>query len=296
MRTLRCLSFSVLVLIPLSLCGQTGNILIGPGDLLHIQVFDTPEMDQHPRVTANGDAALQFLGNVHLAGMAPSDAARDIEQRLMQGKLVLHPQVTVTIEQYATQNVSVLGEVHQPGSYQITAPRSVIDLLAMAGGVTPSADRHITIKRHGLDGQKVSYFLSNDPNAAFDKSVVVYPGDTVLVEKAGIVYVLGDVRNPGGYTMDDNRSQLTALQMVAQAGGLNKTAVAEHARLIRKQPNGTFKETRLELSRMQKGKEPDVALNAGDVVYVPFSYLKGIGLGAAGITASMGSAAVYTVH
>lgn len=267
--------------------------MIGPGDLLHIQVFDTPEMEQHVRVSDAGDAAVEFLGNVHMAGSTPAEAAHEIELRLVEGKIVQHPQVTVFIDQYATQNVSVLGEVHQPGSYQITAPRSVIDILAMAGGVTPIADRNITIKRHGFDGEKVSYFLSNDANAAFDKTVQVYPGDTVLVEKAGIVYVLGDVKNPGGYTMDDNRSQLTALQMIAQAGGLNKTAVPEHARLIRKNPDGSLNETRVQISRMQKGKDIDVPLEAGDIVFVPFSYVKGIGLGAAGITASVASAALY---
>ena len=115
----------------------------------------------------------------------------------------------------------------------------------------------------------------------------------MLVEKAGIVYVLGDVKNPGGYTMDDNRSQLTALQMIAQAGGLNKTAVPEHARLIRKNPDGSLNETRVQISRMQKGKDIDVPLEAGDIVFVPFSYVKGIGLGAAGITASVASAALY---
>lgn len=292
----RRLLFLLLVptLLQLTLSAQSPSILIGPGDLIHIQVFDTPEMDQHPRVAENGDVPLEFLGNVHLAGLTTSEAAREIEHRLVAASILLHPQVTVFIDQYATQNVSVLGEVHQPGSYQITAPRSVIDMLAMAGGVTPAADRNITIKRQGRDGQKISYFLSNDPNAAFDNSVLVYPGDTILVEKAAFVYILGDVRSPGGYMMDDNRSQLTALQIVAQAGGLNKTAVPEHARLIRKNPDGSFNETRLELSKMQKGKEPDLPLAPGDIIYVPFSYVKGIGLGAAGITASVASAALYT--
>lgn len=294
MRTLNWLLPSLLSLLSLNLGAQTNQLVIGPGDLLHVQVFDTPEMEQHPRVSGSGDVPLEFLGTVHLAGSTPTEAAREIENRLMEAKIVRHPQVTVSIDQYATQNVSVLGEVHQPGSYQITAPRTVIDLLAMAGGVTPTADRNITIKRHGLDGEKVQYFLSNNANTAFDKSVLVYPGDTVLVEKAGIVYVLGDVRNPGGYTMDDNRSQLTALQMIAQAGGLNKTAVPEHARLIRKNPDGSLNETRMQISRMQKGKETDVPLEAGDIVFVPFSYVKGIGLGAAGITASVASAALYT--
>ena len=294
MRVRSLVPLLLLSLLPPVLCGQGPNILIGPGDLIHIQVFDTPEMEQRLRVSENGDVSLEFLGNLHLAGMSTAQAARELERRFEAGKILLHPQVTVFIDQYATQSVSILGEVHQPGTYQITAPRSIIDILAMAGGATSAADRHITIKRHGPKGQKVSYFLSNEANEAFDQSVLVYPGDTVLVEKAAFVYILGDVRNPGGYIMDDNRSEFTALQLVAEAGGLNKTSVPEHSRLIRNNPDGTLDETRIQLARMQKGKEPDLPLFAGDIIFVPFSYVKGIGLGAAGITAAVASAALYT--
>jgi polysaccharide export outer membrane protein len=284
----------VLVAGSLAAAAQQDKLQIGPGDLVHVVVFDTPELEQHPRISESGDAHLEFLGEIHLGGMTPSEAAREIEQKLIDNKLVLHPQVTVTIDQYATQSVSVLGEVHQPGSYQITAPRSVIDMIALAQGLNPAADRNITIKRHGSDGEKVTYFLSNNANTAFDKSVLVYPGDTVLVPKAGIVYVLGDVRSPGGFTMDDNRSELTALQMIAEAGGMNKTAVMDHTRLIRKNPAGGFTEIPLQVAKMQRGKEEDIPLQAGDIVYVPFSYVKGVALGAAGIAASVSGAVVST--
>lgn len=273
---------------------QSASLLIGPGDLLHVQVFNTPELEQHPRVSTSGDVPLEFLGNVHVAGMTPADAGTDIEHLLVANNLVLRPQVTVTIDQYATQSVSILGEVHTPGSYQITAPRSVIDMLAMAGGLTPTADRNITIERQGSKSDTVSYFLSNDSQTAIQKSVLVNPGDTIVIAKAGIVYVLGDVGRPGGYTLDDNRSQLTALQLVAQAGGLNKTAIYNHIRLIRKNPDGTLAETRLRFSDMQKGKVADVDLEAGDILFVPFSYVKGVGLGASGIAAAVTSAEIDT--
>jgi polysaccharide export outer membrane protein len=288
----------LLAILICSLCpfarAQSDSLLIGPGDLIHVQVFNTPELDQHPRVSESGDVPLEFLGNVHVSGLTPAQAAGEIESKLIAAKMVLHPQVTVNVDQFATQTVSVLGEVHQPGTFQITAPRSVIDVLAMAGGLTSSADRHITIKRQDPDGKKISYYLSNDANAAFDKSMLVYPGDSILVSKAGLVYVLGDVGKPGGYVMDDNQSQLTALQMIAQAGGMNKTAVPAHVRLIRKDADGGFSETRLQIAKMQKGKEADVELEPGDIVYVPFSYMKGVGLGAAGIAASVSGAAVET--
>src|SRR5271156_5237496 len=111
------------------------SILIGPGDMLHIQVFDTPEMDQHARVTDDGNVPLIFLGNVHVAGLTPESAARTIETELKSRELMKHPQVTVNIEQYATQGVLVIGQVAHPGSYQIDTARPVLDVLSLAGGL-----------------------------------------------------------------------------------------------------------------------------------------------------------------
>jgi polysaccharide biosynthesis/export protein len=274
---------------------QAESLLIGPGDQLHIQVFETPDLEQHPRVTDAGDAPLMLLGNVHVIGLTPAQASAMIEQDLIKGNFMRHPQVTVTIEQYGTQNVSVLGEVKQPGSYAITAPRSVIDVIALASGLTNVADRSITIERKGDPAQKVNYFLSNNSNDAIDTSVLVYPGDKVLVPKAGIVYVLGDVKTPGAYVMSNNSSQLTVLQLVAAAGGTNHSAVPSHARLIRKDGAAGHTDNPLPLSAMQKGKEADLPMHPGDIVYVPFSYVRNVAAESSGVVAAATGAAIYTL-
>src|SRR5208282_5060460 len=98
-------------------------------------------------------------------------------------------------------------------------PRSILSVIALAGGVTESADHHLMIQRRDSAQQPVSYDLSNDARAAISDSVEVYPGDTVIVPKAGIAYVLGDVGRPGGFLMQNNHSQLTVMQAVALAGG-----------------------------------------------------------------------------
>ena len=123
------------------------SLLIGPGDQLHVQVFATPDLEQHPRVTDAGDVPLMLLGNVHVAGLTPAQAATTIAKDLIAGIFLLHPQVTVTVEQFATQGVTVLGQVKQPGTFPVTAPRSIFDMIAMAGGLTDVADRSITIER-----------------------------------------------------------------------------------------------------------------------------------------------------
>lgn len=271
------------------------SLLIGPGDQLHIMVLETPDLEQHPRVTDAGDVPLMLLGNVRVVGLTPAQAAAVIQQDLVAGNFMHHPQVTVTVDQYATQNVAVLGQVKLPGSFPITAPRSVLDMIALAGGLTDAADRSITIERNSDPTKTVHFFFSNNANDAIDNTILVYPGDKVLVPKAGLVYVLGDVKTPGGYVMSNNSSQLTVLQLVAAAGGTNHSAVPSHARLIRKDGAAGYADKPLPLSAMQKGKESDIPLQPGDIVYVPFSYLRNLAVQSSGVVAAATSATIYAI-
>jgi len=269
---------------------QTESLLIGPGDLIQIRVLDTPELDQAVRVTDAGTIPLTVGGEVKVISDTPAQAARAIEKALLDGYL-RHPKVTVTVTEFATSKVSVMGEVKAPGAYAIHTNRPVVDVLALAGGLTEAADRKIVIENHQTH-EKTGYFVSNTATAALTDAVLIHPGDTVYVPKAGLVYVLGDVGRPGGYTMTNNDSEITALQLVARAGGTNHSAVPAKARLIRKTATG-YTETPIQLSAMQKGKAPDVKLEASDIIYVPFSYMRNFGMQATGVVASVSSAAIY---
>jgi polysaccharide export outer membrane protein len=165
----------------------------------------------------------------------------------------------------------------------------------LAGGLNEVADRNIVIERRGDPDHPLHYNLANDGVLALQTSVLVYPGDTVMVPKAGIVYVLGDVNRPGGIVMDNNSSELTLLQALARAGGVSRTAKQGHAKLLRKDATG-YHETQLSLGEIQKGRQQDIALAPGDVLYVPFSYAKNIAVsGSSGIISSLSSAAVYSM-
>jgi polysaccharide export outer membrane protein len=271
---------------------QNESLLIGPGDLLHLQVYDTPEMEQRARVTDAGTIPFSFLGSVSVSGMTPEQAAWQIQHRLVAAGVMLHPQVTVRVEAYATQNASVMGQVIKPGIYEIDTARKVVEVLALAGGLTDLADRHITIQRFGPAKQKVEYFYSNTAQTALSDDPMVYPGDTVIVPKAAVVYVLGDVSKPGGYPMSTNNSRMTVLQAIALAGYANHTAAVGKSRLVRETATGV-EEINLEVSAIQKGKKPDVALLPDDVVYIPFSFMRNIGINGQGILASAASAAIY---
>jgi polysaccharide biosynthesis/export protein len=285
---------SVLILFCCAGCclAQTESLTIGPGDLLHLKVLEAPELEQATRVSDAGTVALILGGKVHVAGLTPVEAAETIERALVEGHYVLTPHVSVTSEQTATENVTILGQVRTPGSYPIATPRPILDVLALAGGLNDLAQRKVTIQRHSSK-ERVDYVLSNSANAALDANVPVYPGDTVLVPKADVVYVLGDVNRPGGIAIVTNDSKLSALQALTLAGGTPPNAVPSKSRLIRKQADGTHVELPLQLSAMQKGKEPDIPLQGDDIIYVPFSYARNMAVGAGSLVGATSSAAIY---
>jgi polysaccharide biosynthesis/export protein len=267
------------------------SALLGPGDLLHIQVFDEPEMEQRVRVNDAGEVTLSLIGKVKVSGMTPPEAATAIKGKYQSGSFLNDPQVSVSVDESTTQSVSLVGQFQRPGPVTLHTPRGLLDVIAMGGGFNDIADRNITIQRKS--GDKIKVTVPNKAEAALEQSsVMVYPGDTIIAPKAGVVYVLGDVGRPGGYVMN-NDSQITVLQALAMAAGTNKTAKEGRARLVRKD-NEKITEQRLKLTAMQKGETPDIPLQANDIIWVPFSWIKNVASGAANIAASTSSAAIYT--
>ena len=276
--------------------GGQDTLLIAPGDLLHIQVADTPEMDEDARVTDQGLVPVVGIGDVKVAGLTPSDAASVVHDRLINSHYLNHPQVSINVEEFATLQVSVIGEVKTSGAYPIATPRPILDVLALAGGLTPEANRHILVEHKGDQQHPLDYYVSNDGTQAIEQQIMVNPGDTIVVSRAGIVYILGDVNRPGGYVMSNDESQLTLLQGLALAGGVTRAAKQGHAHLIRKKPGGGFADTELSVGEIQKGKQPDLALLPGDVLYLPFSFARNFATtGAASIAASATGAAIYAI-
>jgi polysaccharide export outer membrane protein len=267
------------------------SLLIGPGDLLQITVLDESDLSRKVRVRDSNEITLPYIGSVRVGGLNTAEASAVIAHRYVDGQFLKHPEVSVFVEEYATQSVSVLGQVVHPGPVSISTGRSLVDVISMAGGLTDIADRHITIERGGASHGLVEVFLSNNPEDAFNANVEVFPGDKILVPKAGIVYVLGDVGRPGGYVMQNN-SRMTVLQAVAMASGVNRTASEGRARLIHNS-NGKFDERELPLKEIEQGTAPDELLQADDVIYIPFSFGKNMLMGTNSIIAATSSALIY---
>lgn len=247
------------------------RLFIGPGDLLNITIFNVPELQQTVRVSDTGDVVLSLIGNMHLAGMTVAAAASAIEDEYRNRKMLVDPHVTILVTEYATEGISVLGEVTKPGVYPLLGPHSLLDIISAAGGLTPSAGSTVSIRRRS-GAEQVVQLNVNDPQKALAQDVELQPADMVIVARAAIVYVVGDVGRPGGFMMQNN-GKLTVLQAIALASGVNKTAALSHAKIIHKTPSG-YAEADIHLARLLQGRSPDMALAPEDIVFVPNSKLK----------------------
>jgi polysaccharide biosynthesis/export protein len=246
---------------------------IGAGDLLKISVLGVSDSEQDVRVGSEGNVFLNLVGSVHVAGLTSEQAQATIAGRMSTGGFYNDPQVTVFVKEYATQGVSVLGEVQRPGVYPLLGARTLFDVLSLAGGTTPKAGQVINITRRDHPQSPTSVTLTNDAAQSAPSNIPIFPGDTVMVSKAGIVYVVGDVHRPSGVLME-NGNQMTVLQAIAMVEGTNSTASLNSAKIIRKGPNGPH-ELPLQLKKILNAKAPDIQLQAEDIIFVPGNAAKG---------------------
>jgi polysaccharide export outer membrane protein len=276
---------------------QAPRITIGAGDQLDIEVFDTPELSGLARVSQTGEVNLVVLGNVQVAGLTPNQAARKIESELKSRGILIDPHVTVSIGEYASQGATVTGEVHAPGVYPTLGSRKLLEMIALAGGVTMTAGRTATIIHHDdpQHPQDIALVPNNNSLGAQENPVIL-PGDTVVIDKAGIIYILGDVGKAGGYLIDNN-ARLSLIQALTLAGGWTRTSAQSKVILVRQVPEGR-EEIKLDLAHMIRGKQADIKVNNGDILFVPSSLGKifayqGIGAVVTGAEQAVVYGAIY---
>lgn len=266
---------------------------ISAGDLLDVVVFDTPQLSGKIRVDGHGDISLPLAGNLSVSQLTAEQAGRAIEAKLLRTKILKDPHVLVTVLEYSTQGVTVLGEVKQPGVYPLQGPHVLLDLISAAGGFTPDAGELVTITHRAEPNSPVVLKIGTKPGSTGGSNIDIVPGDTIVVSHAGIVYVLGDVGRPGGFLIQRS-GDLTVLRAVALAQGANKTAALNSAKLIR-QVDGTREEFALPLRKILSNKAPDKTLADGDVLFVPSSAAKNALATAESILPATASAAVFRV-
>jgi polysaccharide export outer membrane protein len=266
-------------------------LVIGPGDELEITVYGAPDLSEHARVSADGNISLPLIGYVRIAGLSSSEAEGAIETQLRQGNVVNDPQVSVYVKEYTNSGISVTGEVAKPGFYSAVGPHRLFDVLQAAGGPTDKAANKVIVS-HRDQKDATTLSISKNPAEMTASNVELQPGDTVVVPKAGIVYVLGEVTRPGGYVLNSTGG-ITVLQVVAVAGGPTHVASAGKTRLLRRTENG-FQEQQIDVTKLLRGKAHDVSVRDEDILFIPSSRIK-TAMNASALLTTVGTTAIYRI-
>jgi len=270
------------------------NVKLGIGDLIEIGVFGVPDLSTKTRISGSGDIYFPLIDYVHIADLTTDEAQELIQKRLEDGGFVRGPHVSIFVDESASQAITLMGEVNKPGPYPAIGERRLFDLISAAGGLTDKAGRNVTIERRGDPGEKIDLQLSSNLAEDTKNNVDILPGDTIIVSRAGIIYVVGDVNRPSGFMIEDN--SLTVLKALALAGGGTRTAALNKTKILRQTPNGV-QEIPVNLKKVLYAKAPDMALVKGDVLFIPGSSAKAAAYRTADAAMSMSTAlAVVAVH
>ena len=262
--------------------GPSGDYKIGPEDLLQITLYNVDADTRTPRivnlrVSHQGLLSLPLIGDVKVSGLSPSGLEKELQKRYE--KYIYNPQIAVLVADYK-QQVSVIGAVSKTGTFPLTGPKTVIDILAMAGGVTDKAGTQVHIYRQGPNGREsqVIDLLVLASNASLinanNASLITMPvqsGDVINVPPAGMFFVDGAVRSPGSYPLGRHYSLTQAL---ATAGGVNPDMNASDITIFRRKTPSAVEPLAVDLDAVLAGSVSDPQIEADDVIIVPINSLK----------------------
>jgi polysaccharide export outer membrane protein len=278
------------IISPLSTTMTAAPMQVGPGDLLEIAVFDTPELAGKVRVNSAGEITLPLIGTMHVGGLAPERVQALVATSLHDQNFVKDPQVSVFVDEYASQGVYVIGEVMKPGPYPLMGSHRLLDFISAAGGFTPRAGKIVTIKSAADPDHPRTISMDS---AEKDKNPEIAAGDSIIIPQAGVVYVLGDVARPGGFMLD-REDTLTIMQALALAEGTLSTAAKSSAKLIRTTSKGR-EEIPVNLKAILKSKSTDLAMQSNDILFVPGSTTKGVLKGVQSVFPAAAAASIYRI-
>lgn len=273
------------------------KVQLVPGTLLSMDVFGIPELSGvNLRIDEAGNVSVPLLGPLRVVGLTMAQAQQSLTQALVAAEILVNPVVHLNVIQFAPEYVAVLGEVQSPGRYQVIAPRTLADVLALAGGETAAAGTDIEVQ-HGAPGagtavQHVAY--APHESSAKLREIMIAPGDSVYVRKAGAVYVLGAVNRPGGYMMV-NGGRLNIYQAISLAGGTALDA-GKNGMYILRPHDEAFETIKVPFSKLAQRRPAEIELEKNDVLYVPRSGWKVTLLNGSAIIGAAVGGAVYSVR
>ena len=232
------------------------GVIIGAGDIVQMSMFGQADMNIQGFVSDTGQISLPLLGIVNIGDLTPNAAQTRIETAYREGGYFRDPQISLTLVEHRSQQVSVLGAVNQPGRFSLTSRTTLLDVLAEAGGITARGARSVVLIHAGKDAEMreridIDALVAGDSTAS-----VLRAGDTVYVPEAPLFYIYGQVQRPDAYAI---RPGMTVIQAISTGGGLTDRGSNSRFAIHRRAPDGTVKTL---------DGSPTTRVQAGDVIFV----------------------------
>jgi polysaccharide export outer membrane protein len=256
--------------------------VLGSDDVLQIRVADAPDIGAQPaRIDPAGDIRLPMVGTIRAAGMTIERLESELKTRLRE--FLREPDVSVAVTEFHSQPVSIVGSIARSGVHQLQGPRTLIEILSLAGGPGPDAGSIVRIVRRSEWGRIPLPEATVDPAGAFStvdidltallsasapaKNILVQPHDVITIPRAHQVFVIGEVGRPGPLAIAGDG--VYALEAVAASGGVLRTGKPASARILREAPGGARAEIEVDLKKIMDGKIQDIAMKSGDILVIP---------------------------
>jgi len=234
------------------------DVPLGAGDVLKISVYGNPDLGLETRVSEAGQITFPLVGAVDIGGLSASAAEKKLGGLLESGGYLRKAQVNIIVTSLQSQQASVLGQVNRPGRYPLEGKRTVMDMLAMAGGMNPEGSDQVSLirKRAGATSREVVDILDIVRNGDLKGDMDVSGNDIIYVERAPRFYIYGEVQRPGAFRLERN---MTVVQALAVGGGLTQRGTERGVRIKRRNAAGQVE--------VIQAKHDDLLL-VDDVVYV----------------------------
>lgn len=262
---------------------------LGPDDQLSIWVMDAPDMSARAvTIGLDGAITLPLIGRVKAAELTTQQLEEQLKELLKE--YFVRPEVVVSVTEFRSQPVSVIGAVNQPGVHQLRGHKRLVEVLSLAGGMRTDAGYSVKITRPIEAGPIPLPDARMDPSGEYSVAevgvkeitsatnpqgnILIRPNDVISVPRAELVYVIGTVMKAGGFVLAEHET-MTVLQALAMAGGLGPQAAAQNARILSAvKDHPTRAETSVNVKRILEGKAKDLPLRADDILFIPTSTSK----------------------
>ena len=257
-------------LAPDLLAPRTPDFRIAAGDVLSVRIFGSQDYAPVVKVGTDGSTQLPLIGSVMVGGLSVAGAEDAVARGLVSAGMYRHPSVSIQVTEFSGQFVTIEGEVKSM-VVPVTGERRLLDILAAAGGLPPTASHVINILRPGVE-KPIVIDLGTDPAKSARGNVAVLPRDTIIVSKVGVVYVIGAFVKQGAIPLDQS-TPLTLMQASSLTGGIGFEGKFDELKIIRTEGTGrTF--VKVDIKRVLRGEDPDPILKADDIIFLPTNQLK----------------------